>query len=80
MNADTELNLLRDQLKILIAERDDLLSSLTDQRLTTLEVRIVDHEQRIRPLEAGQVKSQTIYSLFLGNGLLSVIVLFKLFT
>jgi len=75
-----DLENLRHKLEITTSERDEYHSALIDQRLANIELAVKDHELRIRPLEDGQIKSNTIYALFAGNGLLSVIALFKLFS
>lgn len=61
------------------AERNKYHAELTDLRLKILEGGFQDHENRIRPLEAGQIKANTIYGLFAGNSLLSIIALVKIF-
>lgn len=70
---------LESQLAAVTAERDKYHTALVDLRLTALEEGHADHEKRLRPVEAGQVKANTIYALFAGNGLLSLIALFKIF-
>ncbi len=71
---------LREELKAVIAERNKYHAAYTDLRLKNIETIQADHECRIRPLEEGQVKANVIYSLFIGNGLLSIIALFKVFS
>lgn len=71
---------LRNELKEVTAERDLYHTALIDLRLKNIEEKQNDHENRIRPLEEGQVKANVIYSLFIGNGLLSIIALLKVFT
>lgn len=70
---------LREKLKVVTAERNKYHSELTDLKIHQLRIDVDDHEVRIRPLESGQVKANTIYALFAGNGLLSLIALFKIF-
>lgn len=75
----SELEETKEKLKEVIAERNKYHAALTDLRLEIMEADIKDHEARIRPLEDGQIKANTIYALFAGNGLLSAIALFKIF-
>jgi predicted Zn-dependent protease len=75
----TEENELRDQLKAVTAERNQYHAALVDLRLKNVEEKQADHECRLRPLEEGQVKANVIYSLFVGNGLLSIFALVKVF-
>ena len=75
----SEADELRRQLAEVTTERNKLHAELVDARLKSLEDTREDHEKRIRPLEAGQIKAQTIYALFAGNGFLSIIALFKIF-
>ena len=70
---------LEGQLTAVTAERNRYHAELVDIRLKNLEDILKDHERRIRPLEDGQVKANTIYALFAGNGILSLIALFKIF-
>lgn len=70
---------LRHQLAEVTAERNKYHAQLVDERLGHLERNLLDHEERIRPLETGQIKANTIYTLFAGNGLLSIIALIKIF-
>jgi len=70
----TEEYELREQLKEVTAERNELHAALVDLRLKTLEGIQLDHETRLRPLEAGQVKANVIYSLFTGNLLLTIVL------
>jgi len=60
-------------------ERDDLHNENIELKLSMLRTDVDDHEKRIRPLEAGQVKSNTIYALFAGNGILTIVALLKVF-
>jgi len=76
--SDTETQ-LREELKAVTAERNKYHAELTDLRLKALEERAEDHEARIRPLESGLVKANTIYALIFGNGILSLIALYKIF-
>jgi hypothetical protein len=71
---------LKEQLKTITAERNQYHAALVDLRLKNVEDKQTDHENRIRPLEEGQVKANVIYSLFVGNGLLSIVALIKVFT
>ena len=70
---------LQERLREVTQERNKYHAELVDMRLTRIEARQEDHEKRIRPLEDGQVKANTIYALFVGNGLLSIIALLKVF-
>ncbi len=70
---------LENQLATVTTERNKYHAALVDIRLTNLEEGHADHERRLRPVEAGQIKANTIYALFAGNGLLSLIALFKIF-
>lgn len=74
-----EITELKHQLAEITTERDKLHAELVDARLKSLEDTRIDHENRIRPLEAGQIKANTIYALFAGNGLLSIVALVKIF-
>jgi len=71
---------LEKELEQVKAERNKYHAELTDLKLAQLSKDIADHEARIRPLEAGQVKANTIYTLFAGNSLLSIIALVKIFS
>lgn len=71
---------LENELNEVKAERNRYHAALVDLRLTSIENRQTDHENRIRPLEEGQVKANTIYTLFAGNSLLSIIALVKIFS
>lgn len=75
-----EIEELKIKLATVTKERNLYHDQLVDIRLNDLEKITVDHEARIRILQDGQVKSNTIYALFAGNGLLSIIAIFKLFT
>jgi len=70
---------LEAQVTAVTAERNRYHAELVDLRLDALEKGHADHENRLRPVEAGQVKANTIYALFAGNGMLSLIALFKIF-
>ncbi len=70
---------LEAQVATVTAERNKYHAALVDLRLDTLEKGHADHENRLRPVEAGQVKANTIYALIAGNGMLSAIALFKIF-
>ena len=70
---------LEAQLASVTTERNKYHAALVDLRLTTAEEVLKDHEKRLRPLEESQVKANTIYALFAGNGILSLIALFKIF-
>lgn len=70
---------LETQIAAVTAERNRYHAELVDLRLTNLEKGHADHEERLRPVEAGQIKANTIYALFAGNGILSLIALFKIF-
>jgi uncharacterized coiled-coil DUF342 family protein len=77
--SDKSLEQLAAELEEVRAERNKYHAQLTDFRLSALEKRTDDHETRIKPLEVGQVKANTIYTLFAGNSLLSIIALIKIF-
>lgn len=74
-----EVEQLKEELKDARGERDKYHNALVDLRLVNIELAIVDFKLRLRPLEDGLIKSNTIYTLFAGNGILSIIVLIKLF-
>lgn len=76
---DTQYD-LKTQLESITAERNHLHAELTDLKLQQLRQDVDDHERRIRPLEAGQIKANIIYGLFGGNTLLSFIALVKIFS
>lgn len=71
---------LEQELQATKLERNKLHAELVDLRLSNLETARQDFENRIRPLEAGQIKANTIYGLFAGNSLLSIIALVKIFS
>ena len=70
---------LEAQVTAVTAERNKYHAALVDLRLDALEKGHADHENRLRPVEAGQVKANTIYALIAGNGILSAVALFKIF-
>lgn len=70
---------LQHELENVRKERDSLRTALIELRVASLEQLTKDHEKRLRPLEDGQVKANTIYALFVGNGLLSIIALAEIF-
>lgn len=77
---------LQEQLKIITAERNKYHAELTDLRIKQIETDVQDLKtadqeinKRIRPLEDGLIKANTIYALFAGNGLLSFIAIIKVF-
>jgi peptidoglycan hydrolase CwlO-like protein len=75
----TEAEELRDQLKAVTAERNKYHAELTDLRLKKIEDRQTDHEDRIRSMETIGTRFNTIYAMFAGNSLMSIIALIKLF-
>lgn len=75
----TETDELREQLRAVTRERNEYHAQLTDLRLHTLEANHLDHEDRIRSVEGVAIKFNTLYAMFAGNGLMSIIILFKLF-
>lgn len=77
--AEIEIHQLKEKLSTVTAERNQLHAALTDTRLTALENNDKDKEVRIRVLEGIGTRFNTIYALFAGNGLMSVIILVKLF-
>ena len=77
---DKSIEQLETELEEVRAERNKYHAQLTDFRLNSLEKTTEDHEKRLRPLEDGQVKANTIYALFAGNSLLSIIALVKIFS
>ena len=78
--SDTErIRLLEEELDATRAERNKYHAALTDRRLDSLEKRDEDKEKRIRSLEDIGTRFNTVYYLFAGNGLMSIIILFKLF-
>jgi hypothetical protein len=76
----SEEDVLREELKAVTQERNTLHAQLTDLRLLKIEGTQKDHEERIRGLETIGTRFNTLYALFIGNGLLSVITLLKVFT
>lgn len=76
---EIKIHTLQETVAHLTAERNQLHASLTDHRLHALEKMGEDHETRLRIAEAIGTRFNTIYALFAGNGLMSVIILVKLF-
>ena len=76
----TDTETLQQKLEDAITERDRLRAALVEARLVVIEAQVTDHHKRLVPLEVGQIKAQTIYALFAGNGLLSIIALVKIFS
>lgn len=72
-----ELQQLRDQLKSMTAERNELHAKLVDLRLDDLENKDKDKETRIRELEKIATRSNTLYALATGGGILSIIAIFQ---
>lgn len=70
---------LYEQLQRVTRERDAYLISLTDLRLKNLEDVNEDHEIRLRNVETIGTRFNTLYAMFAGNGLMSIIILVKLF-
>ena len=77
---ETKEQNLREQLKIVTAERNSYHAALTDLRLQKIEESQKDHEERIRDAETIGTRFNTIYAMFFGNALLSIIALFRLFS
>lgn len=76
----TEAEELREQLKNITAERNKYHAELTDLRLKKIENMQIDHEDRLRGLETIGTRFNTIYALFAGNALLSIVTLVRMFT
>lgn len=76
----TEAEELREQLKNITAERNKYHAELTDLRLKKIEDMQIDHEDRLRGLETIGTRFNTIYALFAGNALLSIVTLVRMFT
>jgi len=76
----TELEELRAQLKTVTAERNHLHAELTDLRLKAIEDRQDDHENRIRAVETISTRSNVLYALATGGGLISIITLIRTLT
>ena len=75
-SAIAELEELRSQLKEVTVERNSLHAQLTDVRLKMLEIKLEDHETRMRTQE--QIGTKVNYLLF-GNGILSLFAIYKIF-
>lgn len=76
----TDVDELREQLKEVTIERNRYHAELVDLRLNSLETKHSDHEKRLRDVESIGTRFNTIYAMFFGNSLMSVIALIKLFT
>jgi hypothetical protein len=70
---------LREQLQAVTAERNKYHAELTDLRLKNIEEVQLDHEARLRSVETIGTRFNTLYAMFAGNGILSIIALVKLF-
>jgi len=68
---------LREQLKQVTAERNKYHAELTDLRLKKIEDRQDDHENRIRAVETISTRSNVLYALATGGGLISIITLIR---
>ena len=78
---------LTEQLEAIRKERDqlktDLMQSRLDavrQQIATHHLQLEDHEDRLRSAETIGTKFNLLMTMFFGNGLLSAIALFKLFS
>jgi hypothetical protein len=70
---------LRAQLQAVTTERNKYHAELTDLRLKNIEEVQLDHEARLRSVETIGTRFNTLYAMFAGNGILSIIALVKLF-
>ncbi len=68
---------LREQIKHITAERNKYHTELTDLKLATLRQDVDDHETRIRTLETIATRSNVLYALATGGGLISIVTLFR---
>ena len=74
-----EISELKERLKNVTAERNKYHAELTDLRLKSLEEGRDDHEGRLRAVETIGTRFNTLYAMFAGNSLMSIIALVKLF-
>jgi hypothetical protein len=70
---------LVERLKIVTTERNKYHAELTDLKLTTLRKDVDDHETRLRSVETTSTRSNVIFALSSGGGLISIIALLKMF-
>lgn len=68
---------LQNKLKEVIAERNRYHAELTDIKLKQLRTDVDDHETRIRTLETIATRSNVLYALATGGGLISIVTLVK---
>lgn len=68
---------LETQLETAIGERDQFHAELIDLKIEALRKRVDDHEERMRDLEKIAVRSNVLYALATGGGLVSIVMLFK---
>ncbi len=54
-----------------------LHNKLVDARLDTIETKVTDHETRVRSIELVATRSNVLFSLATGGGLVSLIVLLR---
>ncbi len=76
----SEADLLRDELKTVIAERNKYHAELTDLKLAQLRADVNDHEKRLRAVETISTRSNVLYALATGGGLISIITLIQTFS
>lgn len=69
---------LLERLKIVTAERNKYHAELTDLKLATLRADVDDHENRLRAVETTSTRSNVIFALSSGGGLISIIALLKM--
>ena len=73
----SEAEQLKEELKAVVAERNRYHAELTDIKLAQLRADVDDHEQRIRALEIIATRSNVLYALATGGGIISIINLIR---
>lgn len=76
----SEADQLRDELKTVIAERNKYHAELTDLKLAQLRADVDDHEKRLRIVEIITTRSNVLYALATGGGLISIVTLIQTFS
>lgn len=76
----SEAEVLREELKTVIAERNKYHAELTDLKLAQLRADVDDHEKRLRTVEVITTRSNVLYALATGGGLISIITLIQTFS